>query len=398
MKKLQLFFRLFMEAWKAVCQQLWLLAALFLLFLLLPGAAGKVGTAMLSQGVDFSGITLAVTGPQGDDTGAALEKILGSMQDVRRYATLRQMSWEEAAAALDAGEVTAVLVLPERFVGGVLDGTNPDVTLVVSGDRPLEALLTAWVGESAAQLLTGAQRGIYAVLELYPGEQASELSWEQVKNGVNLAYVSHVLNRQELFRMRSLQAAGSMELGMHYALSLVIFLAMALPPLFCPMLRQELLPFRRRLRSLGHGAGIQYAGCFAACWSVVFLLTAVPLRYLTGHVPADAAVLALFAAGWGCLLCLLTRSASGCGGAAVAGAVALVFLSGGILPSPLLPQLVRTLGAVSPVGMLRQLLYAPLSQWSRQGWALPGAALWTLGTVLLGWLLLGRQLREEGGR
>ena len=73
MKKLQLFFRLFMEAWKAVCQQLWLLAALFLLFLLLPGAAGKVGTAMLSQGVDFSGITLAVTGPQGDDTGAALE-------------------------------------------------------------------------------------------------------------------------------------------------------------------------------------------------------------------------------------------------------------------------------------------------------------------------------------
>lgn len=393
MKKVRLFFRLFAEAWKAVCQQFWLLAALFVLFLLLSVCAGKVGEAMLSQGVDFSGITLAVTAPQGDDTGLALEKLMGSMQDVRRYASFRGMSWEEAAEALDAGEVTAVLVLPEDFVGGVMDGTNPDVTLVVSPSRPLEALLTAWVGESAAQLLTGAQRGIYAVLELYPGQEAAKLSWEQVKLGINLAYVSQTLNRQELFRVRTLRATDNMELGLHYALSLVIFLAMALPPLYCPMLRRELLPFRKRLRSLGHGAGIQYASCFAVCWSVVFLLTAVPVRYLTGNVPAGAAVLALFAAGYGCLCCLVTRSASGCGGLAVSGAAVLVFLSGGILPTPLLPEAVRRVGAVSPVGMLRQLLYVPVSRW---GGELPGALLWTLGLILLGWLLLRGRLREGG--
>ena len=108
--------------------------------------------------------TLAVTAPEGDPVPGLLEQYMGNMRDVRQYCTFRAMDGAEAAAALESGEVTAILVLPENFIQGVTDGSNPDVRLVVSGDRPLESLLTLWVGQSAADLLSSFQAGVYAVL------------------------------------------------------------------------------------------------------------------------------------------------------------------------------------------------------------------------------------------
>ena len=49
------------------CQQRWLLAGLILLCFLLPLAAGQAAGRLLSQGVDFSGVTLAISAPEGDD-------------------------------------------------------------------------------------------------------------------------------------------------------------------------------------------------------------------------------------------------------------------------------------------------------------------------------------------
>ena len=57
-----------------LCRQRWLLAGLALLCLLLPLAAGQAANFLLSQGVNFAGVTLAVTAPPGDDTPRLLEE------------------------------------------------------------------------------------------------------------------------------------------------------------------------------------------------------------------------------------------------------------------------------------------------------------------------------------
>ena len=64
------------------------------------------------------------------------------------------MEEHEALEALKNGEVTAVLALPENFIQGVMWGTNPNLRLIVSGDRPLESLLLLWVGQSASDILS----------------------------------------------------------------------------------------------------------------------------------------------------------------------------------------------------------------------------------------------------
>ena len=162
-------------------QQRWLLAGLVLLCLLLPLGAGKAANALLSQGVDFSGVTLAITAPEGDPVPRQLEQYMGEMEDVAQYCAIVSMDSEtEAVAALKRGEVTAVLVLPENFIRGVMWGENPDLRLITAGDRPLESLLLLWVGQSASDILSAFQSGVYAVLDLYEADPPPGLTRDQV--------------------------------------------------------------------------------------------------------------------------------------------------------------------------------------------------------------------------
>lgn len=394
MNKIRLFHNLTKHAWKVICQQFWLLAVLSMLFLALPMAAGPVAEQLLTQGVEFSGLTFGVCAPEGDDTGALLEELTGRMQDISRYAAFESVTREEGEERLARGELTAVLILPENFIGGVLGGTNPDVTLIVSGDKPLESLLALWVGQSAADLLTSAQKGIYAVLDAYPPEGMGGTSWEQAKNEINLSFISRTLNRQEIFRLRQLKATESMDLGTHYALSLLIFLTMALPPVLYPLFGDTDAPFRRRLLSLGHGTAVQYGSSLGV--GVCVLLPVVTLPALMGGWNwAGGVLLALFGAAFSSVCCLLSRSTAGCGGIAFPAAAGAVFLAGGVLPTPLLPAVLQKLGAFSPAALLRTLLYLELPEWGDAPDALAGSILWILGLGVLGLLLYRRRLRKE---
>lgn len=394
MKKTLLFHNLTIHAWKVICQQFWLLAVLSMLFLALPMAAGPVAEELLSQGVDFSGMVFGVCTPEGDSTGALLEELTGRMEDISRYASFRSMDEKQAASALEAGELTAVLILPENFIGGVLGGENPDVTLIVPADKPLESLLALWVGRSAADLLTSAQSGIYAVLDAVPWEGVNGLSWEQAKLDINLSYISMTLNRQDMFRITRLKAVDSMGLAAHYGLSLLIFLTMALAPVFCALYADVSAPFRRRLKALGCGAVLQYGSCFGVGFCLVLVLTAVPLLVLGGSL-GGCILLAFFGAAFGSLCCLLTRSAAGCGGIAVPAAAVMVFCCGGVLPAPLLPQALRKIGEFLPVGHLRTAMFLGAGQWGDAPGAVIAAVVWVLALAGAGVALYSFRLGRE---
>ena len=366
-----------------------------MLFLLLPLCAGPVADSLLSDGVSFSGLTLAVVAPEEDSTGALLEELTGKMRDVSRYATFRSLTQEEAYQELEDGQVTAVLLLPENFISGILNGTNPDVTVVVREDQPLEALLTHWVGQSAADLLTAAQQGIYAVLELSEGQLPQNLTRDQVVSQINLEYIGMTLNRQSFFREEVLSASDAMDTGTHYALSLLIFLAMCLPPVFQSLFSGEDLPFRRRLLVLGRGAGIQLSGLLWVILLILMVLTGGITLYLTRGNIAGWLILCLFCGCFCCFCCLLTRSIAGCGAVAYPLAALSVFLSGGLIPSPLLPRWVQRLGEFSPASVLRQALYLHPDDWDKE---LALLLFWIAGLAAVSIVLFRMRLKKEDGQ
>ena len=342
-----------------LCRQRLLLAGVALLCILLPLCMGPVAENALSRGVSFSGITLAITAPEGDPVPQQLEQILPSMSDISQYCQVRAMEHDEAIDALERGEVTAVLVLPENFVRGVMDGTNPDVGLVVPADRPLESLLTLWIGQSASDMLAAFQSGIYAVLELYTENPPAGLSYQDVVAKINLRYISWMMNRQQMFRLETVSATGQLEVGLHYALSLLAFLALSLAPFFVPVFSGQWIVSQRRFRAAGRGTGLFYAASVSACAMVLFvLLTAARLAAggsFLGSIAAGA-LCALFCAAFGTLCCLLTADTGSCGALAFCCSLVFLALSGGILPPVLMPGVLREWMSYSPVTWLRSAL------------------------------------------
>lgn len=359
-----------------------LLAVLSMLFLTLSMAAGPVAERLLTQGVGFRGLQFAVCVPEGDSTGQLVEELTGRMRDIREYASFRSMDREEAEEALARGEISAVLVLPDDFLGGVLDGTNPDVTLIVSRQKPLEAMLAWWVGRSAADLIGASQLGIYAVLDAVPPEQYGQAMAE-----INLRFINTALDRASFFRSKELRPVDAMDLRDHYSLSLLVFLVLASAPALRPLFADAGAPFRRRLLSLGCAGPFQYASALFAAFVLLLPMTLIPVL-AGGWTVSGAVLLALFAAVFAGCCCLLSSTVAGCGGISLTVSAVLLLLSGGLLPMPLLPEATQRLGGLSPVSALRGLLYAPSAE------DLLLTLIWASVLLVLGCLLYSARLRK----
>lgn len=342
-----------------LCQQRWLLAGLALLCLLLPLGAGRAAGELLSRGVDFSPVTLAVSAPEGDQVPLQLEQFMGEMEDVAQYCRIVSMDEEAALAALARGEAAAVLDLPQDFIRGVMWGENPDLRLIVSGDRPLEALLLLWVGQSASDILSAFQSGVYAVLDLYEEAPPPGLTRDQLVFDINLRYISLALDRTGMFQTRELSATRTLPVPLHYALALLSYFALSAAPLFVPIYSGGWLRPQRRLRAAGWGVAVGYwAGVFAG--AILLLPLLLPALLLAGGGPSlpllgAALGMALFCSVFSSVCCLVSRSAAGCGLLAFTVSLAALALAGGIVPPVLLPGPVRGLSVLSPVSWLQRL-------------------------------------------
>lgn len=369
-----------------LCQQRWLLAGLVLLCALLPLGAGRAAGQLLSQGVDFAGVTLAVTAPEGDETPRLLEGYMGEMEDIAQYCQFRGMTEADALEALRTGEVTAVLALPENFIQGVMDGGNPDLRLIVDGERPLESLLLLWVGQSACDILSAFQSGVYAVLDLYAQSPPPGLSRDQVVVDINLRYIRLALDRGELFQNRTVSATGILPVHLHYALALLAYLGLSAASLFLPLYSGSWMGFQRRLRAAGRGPLAGYLSGVTAGAAALFLLLAPALLLLGEGSPLPllgaALGMAVFCSIFCALCCLAWGSAAGCGGLSFAGALASLALAGGIVPPVLMPGALRRLTGLSPVTWLARLAAGPM------GYETPPSAWIGLGLTAIGMALL----------
>ena len=357
---------------------------------LLPLAVGTAAQDLLSEGVSFSGITLAVTAPEGDSVPKQVQTMVGNMRDVSRYCTMVAMEEDAALAALESGAVNAVLRLPENFIQGILYGENPDVHLLVSGEQPLESLLLLWVGQSAADLLSTVQEAIYAVLDEYVRAAPEGLSYDQAVMQINLRYINWTLNRQDLFQRESIHATGLLPITTHYALSLLAYLGLALAPLFNGVYSHQQLAFRRRLRSLGRGSWLSWCSSLLACWLVLLpmmaaallLLVPGPVWQVLGAALGFSGVCALF----GSFCCLASANSAQCGALSFGFSLAALALAGGILPPVLLPQSIRAVSWLSPVSWLRSMgalaLECPMPTLEIAAALLAAAAMFLLGGML----------------
>lgn len=300
-----------------------------------------------------------------------------NMESVSQICRFVQVPEEEGLDMLEEGELAALVVLPEELVEGIMNGQNPSVDVVFPENAQLEAMLFRELTESGAGLLRVAQAQIYGAVdtarEYGLTEQLSVM--ETDIDSYNLAFA---LDRLAMFDDEEVSATGRMSVLQYYAASGVILFLLLLGMAAYPVMQREPAAFRSQLMRQGVGAPWQFFCrwfCGFMCIGLLAFVIWTVFQIVGLLVPEmkDRAVSALVSGRThaamgvrvGVILLIIVTATTliymiySLAGSRTAGilliflvSVLMVYLSGGFVPSVLMPQAMQTVGEVLPTSYL----------------------------------------------
>ena len=300
-----------------------------------------------------------------------------NMESVSQLCHFVQVSEEEGLRQLECGELAALVVLPEQLVEGIMNGKNPAVDIVFPKDARLEAMLFRELTESGAGLLRVAQAQVYGAIDTAAEygliDQLAVMEMEI--DSYNLAFA---LDRLAMFDEETVSATGRMSVLQYYAASGVILFLLLAGMAMYPVMQQEPIVFRKQLARQKVGAlwqcfckwlcGLLCLGLLAGVAWVIFRTAGVLApgaaenllsALVSGKNHSSAGV-------WigVILLMLITVTTSVNMIYNMAGSrtgsillifllsVMMVYLSGGFVPSVLMPQTMQAVGDRLPTAYL----------------------------------------------
>lgn len=315
-----------------------------------------------------------------------------NMESVSQLCRFVQVSEEEGIQMLEQGELAALVVLPEQLVEGIMNGQNPSVIVVFPKNARLEAMLFRELTESGAGLLRVAQAQIYGAVdtarEYGMTEQLSVM--EADIDSYNLALA---LDRLAMFDEEEISVTGRMSVLQYYVASGVILFLLLSGMAAYPVMQREPAAFRSQLMRQGVG-GLWQFFCRWLCGFVcigllVFVIWAAfqAMGFLApelkeqlasalvsgrNHIAVGVRVSVI-------LLIIVTAATMidmiySLAGSRTAGilliflvSVLMVYLSGGFVPSVLMPQAMRTVGEALPTSYLIRAFGGLLTGYRRGG-------------------------------
>lgn len=398
-------------------------AMLAQIILLISVLAMVVFGSVKSMGWEALSIHAEIAVVVGEDstlmTGMLL-RYVENMESVSQFCDFRQTTEQEGFALLEKGEVTALVLLPEGLLEGIMNGTNPVVEIYFPKQVGLEALFFREMTEAGEGLLRVAQAQIYGAGDMARAfgltEQLSQIEVEI--DSYNLAFA---LDRLALYDSAKVSAFGSVNAVQFYLASgSIMFLLLAGMAMY-PVVRREPPALCRQLERAGMGeiwqsfcqwlCGLLCISLFAGVlWAAVRLFVRFGPQETVEHLVTDRGYPLYMEAGLAAVILMtvttlvyLIHSLAGSrtGGILLVFllSVVTVYLSGGLVPAMFLPQPMRTLGAWLPSAWL---IRAMCGLWAGRDAVVTGECVVVLCgyTVLCGGLVCalrqGRARRRTG--
>ena len=300
-----------------------------------------------------------------------------NMESVSQLCHFVQVSEEEGVRQLERGEIAALVVLPEQLVEGIMNGQNPTVDVVFPRDARLEAMLFRELTESGANLLRVAQAQVYGAIdtavEYGLTDQLSVMEMEI--DSYNLAFA---LDRLAMYDEETISVTGRMSLLQYYAASGVVLFLLLTGMAVYPVMQRETIVFRKQLARQGVGAlwqcfckwlcGLLCMGLLAGVAWVFFrvagvlapktvenLLSALVSRRNRSSVGIQMGMILLMLITVTALVNMIYNIAGSRTGSILLIfliSVIMVYLSGGFIPSALMPQMMQAVGDRLPTAYL----------------------------------------------
>ena len=339
------------------------------------GIGAGAAALLVREGNLYTPVKLAVVDREDSVTSRILVRTVRNLDAFAAVLDAEVMTEEDADRAFRSGEAAAVLILPERFVSDILTGSEAGGVIRLSPSLARQSEIVEAAARFGETLLAAGQYGVFSGELLLDEEGAPSSVRNDYLDRVNRILLDEGMNVTDTYlRVEEADFGGAgLDAAGHYVLcwcALVLFLtALAFIPLYRTDASPELL---RRMAAVGVGP-VRFLG-----WKLIlpflfrFVLTLGLLGVLSAAdlIPAfggkailAALLLSLWMAVTGACLAL-------CFGGGVAAVCALagggLILCGGVIPRPVLPSWLLSVGDLTPYGAARGLLLPAFS--AETGW------------------------------
>ena len=321
---------------------------------LLVGTAAFSASRVLYGDSSLQKIGVGVVLPREDAFSEKITKMIASLDSVESLCEFSYLERDEAFRQMKGGEVQAVLEVPSGMASGILDGTNQPATIWFSDESGLEAAVFRELAESGSSVLGTSQAAIYAADECLNLQGAPE-QISVAERDLNRIFLKYAMNREALYRKKTVSAAGDVSTAVFYGISGIVFLMILTGIPAASFLAPQPEALEQGLRRIGIGRWYQLLSRLSCMTLLLMGVTAgiyawaVQKGYaLAGrHELLTWGLLCAAVSAWIQLFYEACRSSAAAILALFTVNVVLLFLAGGIIPSVFLPELVQKIGNVT---------------------------------------------------
>lgn len=255
-------------------------------------------------------------------------------------------------------EIVAGIVLPADFLNGVLTGQNMPLQVVLSDTPSLEKSMIYDTIDSLSHIMVDTQSGIYTTL-LYL-HQNNAFSEEQILP-INLEYISTLLYMLTAFSAGEITYTNSFSLEMHYIICFTLYFLLLSTAIFYDEFHAKTdLALLRLVKTVKDGYALLYFMKLLVLATVYFAIFVVLLYCLKADfdLPFLLAILTascFFICIQSLIFNLVSNHQTGIQINFCIHTLCLV-ISGGIVPSVFLPDVITKLEWLSPISYMKELI------------------------------------------
>lgn len=352
---------------------------------------GALGAVEASKAKQESGELLKVQVVYPEPNGGIIDEsayIREAFRYLEKIDTVKNVcTFEEAESEADAverlkkGQVAAVIVIPEKFIRGIINGDNIPVRIIFAenGITTSSSLFREMLRAAGSDLST-AQAGVYALSDVF--ERGEFTGSEELKANayLNAKYMAYVIDRNAYYETVETGGRNSLNIVQFYSVTAVVLLIL-LGTIVCEaLIKPEKRILQSNLRRVGISSAENYiykiVGVSLLFWmiyGIIYFLCALAVirypaaGYVITFVPKSGWILNIAKGVLGILpLVVLAFSVAGLvyalAGKTVSGvimmfllSVVMVFASGRIMPESMLPEAVAAIGRYFPTAVMSEL-------------------------------------------
>lgn len=391
-------------------------------FVVIMTLALLIGLAVILFGVldtfsnseDNKRFSIAVSGDTENEYLSMGMIALKTLDETRFSVDFIELSEEASKEALERGEISAYIVIPDDFVENAFSGQLEPITLVTSaGMEGVVGLLKRELTTLITDMVVHSQKGTYAIFSAFKDNSLSNAN--RHVDAIALGYAELIFQRNQLYEVSVVGVSNGLSTTQYYVCAILMLLLVFLGLPFGMVYIKREYTFQRLLVSRGYSSGRQIifeylAHLIAMVFQValIFVAALVALKTLPFFADAEYSidvisrlvvrilpVIILLSAFNFLVFELSSNIVNGLLMHFFLG-LGLCYVSGCMYPLYSFPDVIRSLATFLPTNIARCHLataftYAPSVQ------SILGLMLYSAAFLALAWFVRHRKISRVGG-